>query len=309
MVSAKTTSDASTIPASEFPPDPNSQASTINTVAREITEAGNSALALPVNTRDHGSIQTLIDAVVSQLGRIDVLIYNSGAIWWSAVETTPLKRFKLMQEVNAEGLYSTLQSALPVFASQSQSQPQSPPHRARIIVVSPPIYSRFIHGKTAYAMSKLAMTILTLGLAKDIERQRQQQPDKYKHRDMAITSIWPAAAITSAATQVNAQVQAAGMDSVSADGRKNLRTPDIFSDAILALLRAPAESVNGRVVLDEDYLRSECGYQDADFERYSVVPGSRPRRIMPRVFPSLEVEEQADEGVRMDSVVMRGGKL
>lgn len=78
VVSAKTTSDASTIPASEFPPNPNSQASTINTVAREITEAGNSCLALPVNTRDHASIQKLVDDVVSKLGRIDVLIYNSG---------------------------------------------------------------------------------------------------------------------------------------------------------------------------------------------------------------------------------------
>jgi len=196
------------------------------------------------------------------------------------------------------GLYSTLQSTLPIFASQSQ------PNRARIIVVSPPIYSRFIHGKTAYAMSKLAMTILTLGLAKDIQRK------PHTHANMSITSIWPAVAITSAATELNAQVQAAGMDSsTDSDKRRDLRRPEIFSDAILALLRAPAESVNGRVVLDEDYLRSDWGYVDADFERYSVVRGSVPRRIMPRVFPSLEVEEQDEEGVRMDSVVMRGGKL
>lgn len=65
---------------------------------------GGSALALPVNTRDHASIDKLVQDVIAKLGRIDILIYNSGAIWWSAVETTPLKRFKLMQEVNAEGL-------------------------------------------------------------------------------------------------------------------------------------------------------------------------------------------------------------
>lgn len=93
------------------------------------------------------------------------------------------------------------------------------------------------------------------------------------------------------------------------DKRRDLRRPEIFSDAILGLLKAPAESVNGRVVLDEDYLRSDWGYTDGDFERYSVVRGSVPRRIMPRVFPSLEVEEQDEEGVRMDSVVLRGGKL
>lgn len=94
-MSAKTTSDATAIPASEFPPNPNSQKSTINTVAREITEASGSATALPCNTRDHASIKKLIEDVISKLGRIDVLIYNSGAIWWSAVETTPLKRFQV----------------------------------------------------------------------------------------------------------------------------------------------------------------------------------------------------------------------
>lgn len=110
VVCAKTTSDAHAIPSSEWPPNPNSQESTINTVAREIQESGGSALALPVNTRDHASIDKLVNDVVAGLGSIDVLIYNSGAIWWSAIETTPLKRYKLMQEVNAEGKF-----AIPAF--------------------------------------------------------------------------------------------------------------------------------------------------------------------------------------------------
>lgn len=40
-----------------------------------------------------------------------------------------------------------------------------------------------------------------------------------------------------------------------------------------------------------------------DFSKYSVVPGSSPRRIMPAVLPDLTVAEQDDEGVRMDSAV------
>jgi NAD(P)-dependent dehydrogenase (short-subunit alcohol dehydrogenase family) len=103
VVSAKTTSDASKIPASQFPPDPNSPKSTINTVAREIHEAGNDALAIPVDVRDFQSITDLVNETVKQLGRIDVLIYNSGAIWWSSVEDTPMKRFQLMQRINPEG--------------------------------------------------------------------------------------------------------------------------------------------------------------------------------------------------------------
>lgn len=80
-----------------------------------------------------------------------------------------------MQRVNPEGLYLTLHAALPHLRRRG---------RGRVVVVSPPIYSRFFRGKTAYAMGKVAMSVLTKGLAMDFARQGLD--------DMAITSIWPA---------------------------------------------------------------------------------------------------------------------
>jgi hypothetical protein len=80
----------------------------------------------------------------------------------------------------------------------------------------------------------------------------------------------------------------------------------IYSDAILAMLEAPAEEVNGLIDTDEDFLQ-KCGVKD--FSKYSVVPGSTPRRIMPAEFPKLEVAEQADEGQRMDSTKLVKSKL
>lgn len=82
-----------------------------------------------------------------------------------------------MQQVNIEGLYATLQAAFPHFEANGW--------RGRIVVVSPPIYSRFFRGKTAYAAGKVGMSVLTKGLAMDWEREGKV--------GMAITSIWPAA--------------------------------------------------------------------------------------------------------------------
>lgn len=65
------------------------------------------------------------------------------------------------------------------------------------------------------------------------------------------------------------------------------------------MLRASPAKVNGLLDTDEDFLREKCGV--TDFSKYSVVPGSTPRRIMPKIFPVLEVAEQDDEGQRMDS--------
>jgi len=58
VVAAKSTSDASAT--GPFPPDPNSQQSTISTVEREIQEAGGKATAIAVDTRDFESVQKLV---------------------------------------------------------------------------------------------------------------------------------------------------------------------------------------------------------------------------------------------------------
>lgn len=149
VVSAKTTSNAAeTHP---FPPPPNSPKSTISTVAREIREAGGEAAAIPVDVRDVSQIENLVGETIRVYGRLDVLVYNSGAIWWSSVENTPTKRFQLMQRINPEGLYAAVQAALPVFGSNGW--------KGRVVVVSPPVYSRFFRGKTAYAMGALACCV------------------------------------------------------------------------------------------------------------------------------------------------------
>ncbi|KAJ5566199.1 Short-chain dehydrogenase/reductase SDR [Penicillium sp. DV-2018c] len=277
MLAAKTTSDASKV--TPFPPDPNSSQSTINTVEREILEAGGKAAAVAVDVRDAAQIQHAVEETVRVFGKLDVVVYNSGAIWWSSVEKTPLKRFKLMQQINPEGLYATIQAALPYFEKAGWN--------GRVIVVSPPIYSRFFRGKTAYAMGKVGMSVLVKGLAMDFVREGRDK--------MAITSIWPAVAIESAATELHKVTDKSY--------KKDLRKPTIFSDAILAMLRAPHNVVNGLLDTDEDFLREKWGV--SDFSKYSVIPGSEPRRIMPAKFPTLEVAEQDDEGQRMDSAAVR----
>ncbi|KAK3504730.1 hypothetical protein B0T13DRAFT_443849 [Neurospora crassa] len=307
VVSAKSTTDPSTLVSlSPFPPDPNSALSTITTVAHEITTLhSGTALAIPCDTSDTtgSSLKALVASTIKAYGHLDVLIYNSGAIWWSSVSSTPLKRYQLMQHVNADGLYAAIQFALPYLHEST--------YGGRIVVVCPPIYSRFFRGKTAYAMGKVAMSVLVKGLAMDFERESVVLPKTAtgegdgvvtRRKGMAVSGIWPAVAIESAATTAKQQEENHHPDEL----RGNLRHATIFSDAILGILESPAEKVNGELLLDEDFLREQCGVKD--FEKYSVVQGSRPRRIMPRVLPDLTVEEQDDEGARYDSAKERKKK-
>lgn len=88
---------------------------------------------------------------------------------------------------------------------------------------------------------------------------------------------------------------------------RDLRKPTIFSDAIIAMLNAPTSTVNGLLDLDEDFLRQHLAVED--FSKYSVVEGAVPRRIMPKHFPNLRVDDHDDEGKRVDSTQLRKGKL
>jgi len=75
------------------------------------------------------------------------------------------------------------------------------------------------------------------------------------------------------------------MTKLDPTSEQDLRKPSIYSDAILAMLKAPVSVVNGLIDTDEDFLREHAGV--TDFSKYSVVKGAVPRRIMPAKFPDL----------------------
>lgn len=147
------------------------------------------------------------------------------------------------------------------------------------------------------------MSALTIGMAVDFERENRIE--------MAITSLWPAAVRKLCTLELNVTDGYQAIDSAATQNpqtdRSQLRKPAIFSDAILAILHSPAKDVNGHCLLDEDFLREHEGI--SDFSKYALVEGSTPRRIMPVKFPDLSVEEQDDEGRRMDSTSLRATKL
>ena len=73
------------------------------------------------------------------------------------------------------------------------------------------------------------------------------------------------------------------------------------------MINAPVETINGLLDTDEDFLRKHSGV--TDFSKYSLVPGTTPRRIVPAEFPDLTAAEQDDEGDRIDSAKERDSKL
>jgi citronellol/citronellal dehydrogenase len=217
----------------------------IHTVAAEVAAAGHAALPVQVDVRDEAQIDTLAARVMDCWGRIDILVNNAGALFWQPVVQTPAKRFDLVMGVNARAALLCCRAVLP---SMMQNR------RGHIINMSPPLDLALVPGRVAYAVSKLGMTLLTIGLAAEV-----------REYNIAVNSLWPVTVIESQAS-INWGL-----------GTPKLwRKPDILADCVLRLVAKEPAALTGQALLDEDFLRAEGV---TDFSEYACVPGTNPPRM------------------------------
>ncbi|WP_129135177.1 NAD(P)-dependent oxidoreductase [Luteimonas sp. YGD11-2] len=216
---------------------------TIHTAAQAVTAAGGQALALRCDIREEDQVRAAVAATVDAFGGIDILVNNASAIWLRGTLETPMKRFDLMQQVNARGSFLCAQACLPHLLEAPN------PH---ILTLAPPpsLDPKWWGPHTGYTLAKMGMSFVTLGLAAE-----------FGPRGVAVNALWPRTIIATDALNMIPGVDTAGA-----------RTPAIMADAAHAVLTRPAAGFSGRFLIDEDVLR-EAGVED--FDAYAVDP-SRP---------------------------------
>ena len=67
--------------------------------------AGGKALACIVDIRSEDQVECAVKEAVSHFGGIDVLVNNASAISLTGTLQTPMKRYDLMNDINARGTY------------------------------------------------------------------------------------------------------------------------------------------------------------------------------------------------------------
>jgi citronellol/citronellal dehydrogenase len=229
---------------------------TIHSAADEIRAAGGKALPLQVDIRDEAQVLTAVERAVEAFGGIDILVNNASAINLTDTEHTPMKRFDLMNGVNARGTYLCTQACLPAL-KQSAAAGRNP----HVLNMSPPLSmkERWFAPHTAYTMAKYGMSMCTLGHA-----------GEFRPYGIAVNSLWPRTAIATAALQMIPGVDV-----------KLCRTPEILADAAYFILTsdaaAPGNSGNFHI---DDELLARHGITQLD--QYAVTPGNQ--RFIPDFF-------------------------
>ena len=161
---------------------------TIYTAADEIRAAGGQALPLAVDIRDEAAVLDAVAQAVQAFGGIDILVNNASAISLTDTEHTPMKRYDLMNGINARGTYLCTQACLPELKKSAAAGRH--PH---VLSMSPPLSmkERWFAPHTAYTMAKYGMSMCTLGHA-----------GEFRRHGIAVNSLWPRTAIATAALQM-----------------------------------------------------------------------------------------------------------
>jgi citronellol/citronellal dehydrogenase len=246
-IAARAAADGANIVIVAKTTDPNPKlAGTIYSAAKAVEAAGGQALPLAVDIREDEAVFAAVAKAVQTFGGIDILVNNASAISLTNTEATPMKRFDLMNGINARGTYLCTMACLAELKKSAKAgrQPQ-------VLTMSPPLSMKthWFAAHTAYSMAKYGMSMCTLGHA-----------GEFKKYGIAVNSLWPRTAIATAAMQMIPGVDLA-----------LCRKPEILSDAAWLILTNSAFS-NGNFYID-DALLAEHGV--TDFDRYSVTPGTK----------------------------------
>jgi citronellol/citronellal dehydrogenase len=215
---------------------------TIHAVAAEVEQAGGRALAIQLDVRDEEAVDDAARRAADAFGGIDVLVNNASAISLSPTAATPMKRYDLMQQVNARGTFACTQACLPWLERSGN---------AHVLTLSPPLNlkPRWFRDHLAYTISKYGMSMCTLGFAAE-----------FADRGIAANSLWPRTTIATAAVEV-----------YFPQAIRSSRTPEIMADAAWWIVTRPSRECTGNFFVDEEVLRNS-GVRD--LSGYAVTPGA-----------------------------------
>lgn len=204
-------------------------------------------MAFPQSIASPEAAQQAVKLAVDQLGGIDIVVNNAGALDLRPTSALPPKNFRRLLEVNVEGPFAVVQAALPHLRKSDN---------AHIVNVSPPVNlaPAWVGAHTGHTVGKYAESLLTIGWAAE-----------FASIPIAVNSLWPATTVASTGMLV----------AMGEAVKEQARDPRVMADALQALVTRSTDCT-GNFYTDEQILREEgvtdlTGYRLAASEE-DLVP-------------------------------------
>lgn len=133
--------------------------SELETVATQIKSRAGRALVIPTDVTSEASVAALVEKVLADFKKVDILLTAAGVATFSPLVDTKPEEWDRMLAVNLRGVFLSCRAVLPPMMTE---------RRGTIINIVSVAAKRAIPGNAAYAASKHAVLGLTQVLAEEM---------------------------------------------------------------------------------------------------------------------------------------------
>jgi len=193
-------------------------------ITERIAEAGGQATALPVDVTDQTAVTALAHTVVSEFGRLDVVVECAGVMPLSPLNALKLEDWERMIDVNIRGLLYSIAAVLPQFQRQGGGH---------FVTIASTAALEVVPAAAVYSATKFAARAITEGL------RLESDPS------IKVTTIYPGVTETELLDSVT---DPAARDLSRAVWDKIAMSPDAVAAAISYAISQPEVDVNEIVV-------------------------------------------------------------
>lgn len=193
-------------------------------VADQITATGGRATVRPVDVTDRFAVRSLVDGVVNELGRVDVLVGNAGLMPLSRLDALLVDEWEQMIDVNIRGLLYCIAATLPHFQRQD---------RGHFVNLTSIAAHDVIPMSAIYSATKFATWAITEGLRLECSSR------------IRVTAISPGMVATEAA---NVITDPAASQLVNTVGRVAISADNVANAISYAVSQPPDVDVNEIIV-------------------------------------------------------------
>jgi len=134
----------------------------LEALADRIESAGGETLVVPTDVTDEDDVDSLVDTVVDELGRIDVLVNNAGVMLLEPLERADRSNLRQMVEVNLIGLMDLTHAVLPIMQDQDGGH---------IVNVSSVAGRKTMANASGYNATKFGVNAFTDALRQEVTTQ------------------------------------------------------------------------------------------------------------------------------------------
>ena len=210
---------------------------TIHSVTKEIKDEGGDAIAIVLNMRDPQSIRDAVAKVVSEFGKLDILVNNAAIFVPGNLETVRENHIDLTLEVNVRSYILTMREVIPHMKAAGGGHIVNISSRGAIpLGPGPYTDEQKSRGGDIFYGGEKAM----------LEHFSQRMAASYQDDGISVNVLSPEGRVATAGNMY------ASNDRDNPD--TNFETADDMGQATVWICEQPAEKFTGQVTYDKDLL-------------------------------------------------------